>query len=220
MFSVIAHDLRGPFGQLKMGLMLLEEGDLSEEERTEITSMLSRDHVNTSALLDNLLKWSIAQKGEMIYEPITQEIYPLVADNIILFSKEAMRKEVLLINNVSDSLTAYFDRNMIQTVVRNLVSNAIKFSKAGDRITIDSKRIEIFISISVQDTGVGIPEEKVHKLFKKNKNFTTYGTDNEKGSGLGLELCYELVVKNRGTIVVSSVEGEGTTIVFELPTDP
>jgi len=220
MFSVIAHDLRGPFGQLKMGLMLLEEGNLSPEERTEITAMLNRDHVNTSALLDNLLKWSIAQKGEMIYEPTTHAIQPLVAENIGLLSKEAVRKEVRLFNKVPDSLTAYFDKNMIQTVLRNLMSNAIKFTQVGDRITIDGKRIGDFVSISVEDTGVGIPEDKVNKLFKKNKNFTTYGTDNEKGSGLGLELCYELVVKNRGTIVVSSVEGEGTTIVFELPTDP
>ena len=220
MFSVIAHDLRGPFGQLKMGLMLLEEDDLTAEERTEITAMLSRDHVNTSALLDNLLKWSIAQKGEMIYEPKTYAIQPLVAENISLFSKEAARKEVHLLNKVPDSLTAYFDKNMIQTVLRNLMSNAIKFTQAGDRITINGKRIGDFVSISVEDTGVGIPEDKVSKLFKKNKNFTTYGTDNEKGSGLGLELCYDLVVKNRGTIVVSSVEGEGTTIVFDLPTDP
>ncbi len=220
MFSVIAHDLRGPFGQLKMGLMLLEEGDLTAEERTEITAMLSRDHVNTSALLDNLLKWSIAQKGQMIYEPTTHAIQPLVAENISLFSKEATRKEVHLLNKVPDSLTAYFDQNMIQTVLRNLMSNAIKFTQVGDRITINGKRIGDFVSISVEDTGMGIPEDKVNKLFKKNKNFTTYGTDNEKGSGLGLELCYDLVVKNRGTIEVSSVEGEGTTIVFELPIDP
>ena len=220
MFSVIAHDLRGPFGQLKMGLMLLEEGDLSAEEQAEITSMLSRDHVNTSALLDNLLKWSIAQKGEMIYEPKTHPIHPLVAENTSLFSKEAARKEVLLFNRVPDSLTAYFDCNMIQTVLRNLISNAIKFTEAGDRITIDGKRIGDAVSISVQDTGLGIPEENVNKLFKKNKNFTTYGTDNEKGSGLGLELCYDLVVKNKGSIRASSVEGSGTTISFTIPIAP
>ncbi|PQB05172.1 ligand-binding sensor domain-containing protein [Aureitalea marina] len=218
MFSVIAHDLRGPFGQLKMGLMLLEQGDLSKVERKEIISMLGRDHENTSALLDNLLEWSIAQKGEMIFEPSSQQIQPLVAQNITLFNKEAKRKGVLLSNKVPSSLKAYFDRNMVQTVLRNLISNAIKFTTAGDRITIEGKIMEGTICITVKDTGIGIPEEKVKKLFKKNKNFTTYGTDNEKGSGLGLELCNSLILKNGGSIQAFSVEGVGTTISFTLPT--
>jgi len=217
MFSVIAHDLRAPFGQLKMGLMLLEKTNLSEEEQKEIVEMLGRDHENTSALLDNLLKWAITQKGEMIYQPESTDICELIRENIRLFSKQATRKNIRLIYKIPEALFAFFDVNMIQTVLRNLTSNAIKFSKAGDTITVFAKKQKHDICISVADTGIGIPENKLEDLFKKNMHFTTHGTDNEKGSGLGLSLCYDLVTKNKGRIEVLSIVNKGTTFTFTLP---
>jgi PAS domain S-box-containing protein len=218
MFSIIAHDLRGPIGNLKamMELLLESPEEFEFTEITEILSSLKDSSVSTYDLLENLLNWAKSQQGLVEYIPDVYDIKAVITNSISTQKANAENKKITISNEVAQGLKVICDVNMIKTVLRNLISNAIKFTKEEGKITIYYQLTDGSVIISVRDTGVGIEEKNLSKIFNENEYFTTYGTNREKGSGLGLMLCKEFIEKNNGKIWVESVFGKGATFHFTL----
>jgi ligand-binding sensor domain-containing protein/signal transduction histidine kinase len=218
LFSIIGHDLRGPIGTVMNYAQILNDQwhSLDQEETAELLTALKNISENTYNLLENLLYWSRNQQGTIDYHPQKYEINQLIEENINLLNYNAVKKGVSLHSEINHTIEAYFDKDMIKTVIRNLISNSIKFTKTGEvKITVESNKDHVLVSIS--DTGSGISDENQKKLFKTDQNFTTKGTSGEKGTGLGLILCKEFVEKNRGKIWVESTMGKGSIFKFTLP---
>lgn len=218
-FSILAHDLRSPFSSLLSFSEFLYQ-DIEELSKEEIKTFAENIHEaakNVFSLLENLLQWSRIQTGKIPYKPKHFNIYNCVNKVINLLSNNAAMKKIILINNVDSEHSVYADEDMIFSVLQNLLSNAIKFTQESGEIILNSSKKENELEISVTDNGVGIKEEDLDKLFRIDAQFTTAGTNAEKGSGLGLIICKEMVEKNKGKIWVKSKQGEGTTFTFSLP---
>lgn len=218
MFSIIAHDLRGPIGNLKamMEVILETPESFEEEEFKEIIKLLKDSSVSTYELLENLLSWAKSQQNLIEYNPKTHNINKIINSTVKLFKNWTDRKNIKIHTDLSQNIKVIADENMVRTVLRNLINNAIKFSNENCWIKIACKTKDDKIIVSVQDNGVGISEENINKLFDNNQFYSTYGTNQEKGSGLGLPLCKEFVEKNNGTIWVESQKNKGTTFYFTL----
>lgn len=218
-FSIIAHDLKNPFNTL-MGfteLLLDHIEEYTKEKIQEFIDILHQTAKQSYALLENLLEWSRAQTGRLEMNPESVNLYELTNENISLLKNHAAKKSIHLDNKIDPSTEAYCDENMIRTVIRNLVSNAIKYTKENGSITCDSKISDNMIEFSVADNGIGIKPENVNKLFRIDLNYSTIGTAEESGTGLGLILCKEFINKNNGEIWVESEFGKGSTFKFTLP---
>lgn len=218
-FSVISHDLRGPVGniQLLSDLVIQNKSQYSQEEILNYVAKIGETSGSTFSILENLLMWARSQRKSIDFAPSEQAINYAIKDNIILLTDTAAKKEITIQNNIADYLTAFYDINLISSVVRNLIANAIKFTPKGGKITINARTEDKFQLVSITDTGVGISAERIAKIFDKTSYETTYGTNNEKGSGVGLKLCIDFVEKNGGKIWVESVEGSGSKFCFTLP---
>jgi signal transduction histidine kinase len=218
-FSIISHDLRSPFTAL-LGyteVMLENVETYTQDELKEDVSDLHNTTKKLYALLENLLTWSRIQRGIMKYVPKPIDLYEITQNNVRLFTPKAKQKQIALNTLIRQHLMAYADYRMVDTVIRNLTSNALKFTSAGGSITFSATQNEQSIEVSVADTGVGIAEEALPQLFRIDTHYLKPGTDGEEGTGLGLILCRELVEKNTGKIWVESKLGEGTIIRFTLP---
>jgi PAS domain S-box-containing protein len=222
-FSIISHDLKNQFGTLLgFGELVIEnyEGYTAEKIKSLVGKMFGSAQ-KLYALLENLLTWSRIQRGVMKCQPAAIDMYPIAFENVELFTSQAERKQVHLKNTVTKGAVIYADYSMIDTVVRNLLSNALKFTSAGGSITVSAvDHDERYRSISIADTGVGIPEKVLPKLLRIDAHHTTAGTAGEKGTGLGLILCKDLVEKNGGSMWIESEVGKGTTFTFTLPKEP
>ena len=219
-FTIIAHDLRNPLTNLKGMLdmaMNSNSGEIDQNKQQELLRMLSEQTQVTFELLENLLKWSLSQRGldNSIMEYFL--VVPTIEKVLKLLSNQIKKKNIKVINNVAYDISVFADPNMIQTVFRNLISNAVKFTPANGTITINAIFKNEFIEFAVQDTGIGISPEDQHNLFDDYNHYTTFGTNQEKGSGLGLALCKDFVIKNGGTIRFNSNPGQGSTFYFTLP---
>lgn len=218
-FSIIAHDLRSPLGSFKNISEML--GDLyyeiSEQEKLELINLMSSSSKNIYTLLENLLDWAHSQKGTLQFNPVLTDIKIIIDNTISLLSISADAKTIKLINKLTYPLFITIDPNLITTVVRNLLANAIKFTGNGGIIEISSKDEDEAITISFKDNGIGINEEIKDKLFRIDINPTTLGTSSEKGSGLGLILCKEFIERHNGKIWVESELGKGSTFSFLIP---
>jgi CheY-like chemotaxis protein len=222
LFSIIAHDLRSPFASL-MGfseLVINCIDDYTREEILENMIMIKKSSDSVYALLENLLAWSRLQQGIMKQQKTEIFINRIVENNAHLFLTHAEQKQITLKNAIPQPLKAYADYHMIDTVIRNLISNALKFTDHGGTITLSAHRNEREVEIAIADTGIGMSEEDLAKLFQIDDKFTTEGTEGERGTGLGLGLCKELVEKNDGKIWVESTPGRGSTFRFSLPCQP
>jgi two-component system sensor histidine kinase/response regulator len=220
-FSIIAHDLKNPFNTL-MGfteLLLDNLNEYSTEKLREFIDILHQTSRQSYALLENLLEWSRSQTGRLEMKPDRIMLHELINENISLLTNHAAKKNIRLINEIDLSAQAFCDENMIRTVIRNLISNAIKYTNDHGAITCRSKIRENFIEVSIADTGIGIKTENLGKLFRIDVNYTTKGTAQETGTGLGLILCKEFINKNKGEIRVESEFGKGSTFLFTLPLD-
>ncbi|MFA0963614.1 tetratricopeptide repeat protein [Roseivirga sp. BDSF3-8] len=218
-FSIISHDLKSPLRSLS-GLfrILIDHADkLSREEIMALTSKLDHSVSNLSILLDNLLQWSMTQMGNVSYQPSTIQIAEPISETVRLLKPEADHKKISLMLNVIDKGNVFADRNMITFIIRNLVSNAIKFTPTGGKVKVNIFDKNGYYMVQVSDNGIGIPEENINKLFRLETSFTTAGTQQEKGTGLGLILCREFAVKNGGDISIESEEGKGTVFTVSLP---
>lgn len=218
-FSIIAHDLKTPFTAL-IGLseyMAHEIDDLSEEEIITFSTKIHKSAKGVFNLLQNLLQWSRVQTDRIDFVPENILLESTVKDIFDLYKQNANKKQIDLISEIEDGLEIYADINMLDTILRNLVSNAIKFTKEGGEVKIGGKIKNNMAEIFVRDNGVGMKPETMKKLFRIDINITTLGTDKEKGTGLGLILCKEFVEKNGGEIRVESEQNVGTTFIFTLP---
>jgi len=216
LFSVVSHDIKGPLSSLHLALTLAKSGALSSEEFQELSAGLEVRLAQTSEFIDNLLQWAKLQMRGETFEPDRLDLCELARESVRLLDPECRQKGITLRNNLEGTLDAFADLNMMRSVLRNLLTNAIKFTKPDGVITINAYRVDNRIIISVSDTGVGIPSSNRKRLFTLT-SITTAGTHQEKGTGLGLILCKEFVEKNRGKIWFETEEGIGTTFYFSLP---
>ena len=217
-FSVLSHDLSGPIHTLSATMNLLEEELISIEEFNELKPEVNRQLNSITFLLDNLLNWSKSYLASgAVSKRETLDLFQIVADNINLGTTTASRKKIAVVNNVSPGITAVGDMGQIDIVVRNLLSNALKFTPSGGSITVSAVQLTDTIKLSVADTGRGMDTSQVKKLFTTATDNSTFGTAGEKGIGLGLLLCYEFVKANGGTISVVSEPGKGSAFTIELP---
>jgi two-component system, sensor histidine kinase and response regulator len=216
--SIIAHDLRSPFSSIIGALDVLKEC-LNEFSKTEIetyVNLASKSAHRTLNLLDNLLAWTISQNKEEIFTPIKINLCELVAYEIDSFMNEAKQKQITVGHSIVPNLNVSADIQMVKTIFRNLISNAVKFTKTGGEIAISASEHDHFVEIAVKDNGVGISNEVGRELFKMNGPHTV-GTWNEQGTGLGLLLCKEFVEMHGGNIWIESKPGKGSTFKFTLP---
>jgi len=220
LFSIIAHDLRTPFTNI-IGLTgLLIDNSIDFEESEKYIKILNSSAKNTLILLDNLLNWAKSQTGQLIFKPEKIIISNVIQEIIALNKLHADTKSISVSYTSSNDLEVFADVNMLRTVLRNLISNAIKFTNTGGLVNIKSILKNNHVEISISDNGIGMNEEKHKFLFEIISNTTTLGTANENGSGLGLVLCKEFVNKNGGTIWAESEEGKGSCFKFTLPLNP
>ncbi len=221
-FSIIAHDLKNPFNSILnfSDLLLKHYGTYDKDEVLTFIKMIHESSRQAYSLLDNLLNWSRTQTSRMDFNPTTTDIYNIISDIIGLLEGTAMEKNIILINNIKPKTYVFCDPNMISTVIRNLLSNAIKFTRPAGKVTFNSKSGSKMTEISVTDTGVGIKEENFNKLFKIDVHFSTSGTANEEGTGLGLILCHEYVKINNGKLRIKSKVDKGSTFFVDLPNPP
>ncbi len=218
-FTIIAHDLKNPFNTV-IGLseLLIERYDTYDSNKIkEFIRQINKFSNNAYNLLEDLLKWAKSQTGRMEVKPEKVEVFELAIENMNLFQEKAEKKGVKINANIKMGLFAYVDRNMINTVLRNLISNSVKFTNSGDIINIEAESINEHIEIVVTDTGIGVPEANLKKIFKIDSHISTQGTADEIGTGLGLIISREFVEKNGGTINVKSKEGNGTQFMFTVP---
>lgn len=219
-FSIISHDLKSPLNSLSglLNILLNHSEDFTKEELMELTKKLDKSVNDFSNLLNNLLQWSMAQMGNVEFSPQPLLVEEVLDDALSLLRINAENKEIRLETDVEDNLTVFGDKNMMDFVIRNLISNAIKFTNSGGLVNITArKESKGQVIMVVKDTGVGISEENLKKLFKIDEHFTTKGTARETGTGLGLLLCKEFIEKNNGRISVSSRYGQGTEFFVHIP---
>ena len=221
-FSIIAHDLRSPFTVLLYYTRALSE-KMAAATPAELQADVEKLRLAAErlyALLENLLTWARIQRGLMEWHPAAFDLNPMIRYNIQLFASNAERKQILLTTTVQEAVTAYADQNMINTVLRNLISNAVKFTPPGGKIAVSARQAAQAVEVTVADTGVGMDADALARLFRIDAQSTRAGTDGEKGTGLGLILCHDLVQKNGGRLWVNSETSKGTVFYLLLPRQP
>ncbi|MBL7857207.1 MAG: tetratricopeptide repeat protein [Cyclobacteriaceae bacterium] len=215
-FSIISHDLRSPINALAGILDLMSKEAIKADDFAELTKELRLRFNHTRTLLNNLLDWTLLQMDKLNLQAAKIDIHKIVEENISLLGS-IQDKKIHLLNNVPLHAIGFADSNTVNLVIRNLMTNAIKFTMDGGTVEIDAKEKGFDWIISVKDNGIGMKPDVLKILFDKTAPYTTRGTANEKGTGLGLILCKEFVEKNGGKIWVESKEGEGSTFWFSLP---
>ena len=220
MYSVIAHDLRSPMASMKMLLntiMMSVEKDKIDPDIFDMLEMSNKTSEEVFSLLDNLLKWTKSQLGKLTVIPQKLDISGLADGVVEVTNSVAEVKHIKLIRTDHESFFVYVDIEMIKSVLRNLISNAVKFSNPDSEIKVGIKAEDGKVIVSVTDSGKGIKKEDQHKLLKDSTHFTTYGTNSEEGSGLGLLLCRDFARKNGGELWFESEENLGSVFSFSLP---
>lgn len=219
LLSIIAHDLKNPFfGIIGLSDIVIEDFDeLKDDEKMKFLHDINQVAKDTFKMLENLLDWSRQQTGMMVFEPGNFDINEVIKTIIEAYRPHAVIKSIKLEVELLEGLTVFADINMIKTVLRNLVTNAVKFTKPGGRIIIKSELVSDYAVIKVIDDGVGISDEDMKKLFRIDESLRTIGTLGEKGTGLGLLLCHDFVEQNGGTIAAEQNPDAGTTFSFTLP---
>lgn len=216
LFNIISHDLKSPLYSLNTVLDMIKTQVLSKTELNMMVEELRREFDHSSELVSNLLSWSNSQLNGMIVKPVPLNIGQLATEVLEPFKKQAAEKGIIVHNRLSLFLQGYADKDMMHVVIRNLVSNAIKFCRSGDTIIIEGKAAGASIDICVTDTGMGIEEDVLDKINRK-KPVTTYGTAREKGTGIGLLLCREFIEINHGSFSIQSKWGRGCKVCISLP---
>ncbi len=221
-FSIIAHDLRTPLTALLAYTRFAAESlhSFSQDDLQEMVDNLRSTCENLYELLENLLDWSRIQGGMMAYHPQLIDIKGVLLRNLTLFRPNARQKRIMFEGSIQEELFVYADEKMVDAVVRNLISNALKFTRAHGRVEVKVTQKESFLEVSVSDTGIGISKEDLPKLFRIDEKYRDSGTAGERGTGLGLILCKDLIEKSGGKIWVKSEVGKGTTFIFTLPKKP
>jgi len=218
-FSIIGHDLRNPFNAI-IGFSNLLTDQIKEKDYEgieEYANIIQTSSVRAMSLLSDLLEWSQIQTGKMTFSPITFDLAKLVNEVLELANYNAHQKKITFINELPHTVIVFADISMIGTILRNLISNAIKFSNLNGQVVISVNQRPTELIVKILDNGIGIKEETIGKLFRIDEAYSTPGTLKETGTGLGLLLCKELVQKHGGEIWVESKFGSGSTFFFTIP---
>jgi signal transduction histidine kinase len=217
-FNIVAHDLKNPFTSLLGSSELLFQNiDLLDRDDIRKLSLLLNDSAKSGyAILQNLLDWSRSQTGLLKINPEKFNLKQLIDENISNMELFWSNKEIQIVSEVSSDIYIYADKNMIETVLRNLISNSLKFSYRSGKVIVKAIINQEEIIISVKDFGTGIPCEEIEKLFRIDTKFSLPGTENEQGTGLGLKLCKEFVEMQNGRIWVESEDGKGSEFSFSI----
>ncbi|MBN2756386.1 MAG: GAF domain-containing protein [Bacteroidales bacterium] len=234
LFSLIGHDLRGPVGTIKTFLdIILENPDMSNQEQTlQILKTMQQSLESAYTLLDNLLLWARSQRGQIEFEPQNFIIEEAINESINIAAESAKSKNIKFIKKISDNENVFADKNMITTVIRNLISNAIKFTSSDGNIVVKTKKTHKIINsvnkelveISIIDDGIGISKQLIDKILNLNETFSTLGTEKEKGSGLGINICLDFLKRHNQKLIIESKETnsnieKGSIFKFYLPTE-
>ena len=220
-FSIIAHDLKNPFSTI-IGFSEILKEDLGGQpggRPKEYSKMIYTSAVQTFRLLENLLEWANSQRGNIVFKPQKIKFCDLLNEELNTLNETATGKNIEITCVVAENLTILADKNMLKTILRNLISNAIKFTPRNGKVTVKASSDNKNAEVEVSDNGIGMAQETISKLFRIDANLTTLGTEKEKGTGLGLFLCKEFVEKHGGKIWVTSEEGAGTSFFFTVPLD-
>jgi two-component system, sensor histidine kinase and response regulator len=219
-FSIISHDLKNPFNSL-LGLSRLLKSNIDKYSREELMEKLNAIEESSKRgyeLLDNLLEWSMAQTGKIQFTPENLKLKKVVDDCLCVIENQLANKKIIIQSEFTDDFEVKADYNMLKIILRNLITNAVKYSHQDSTVTIKAEEMDKgTVEISIIDNGVGIPQEEIHKLFRIDTKYTTPGTSNESGTGLGLLLCREFVEKHGGKIWVESKLDFGSIFKFSLP---
>lgn len=215
-FSIIAHDLRSPIAQLKNSLQLVNRDYISAEKFTDIAAKLETQVDQLHSTMDNLLRWSQSQLQGISVNPENVLLAPVIENKIRLYQQRLEEKQLSLVVEGTDKVL-YVDRDHLLLILRNLISNAIKYSHPGGTVTVRYKSDRDQVIIAVSDNGVGMSSEMIDSILQPDKIESKPGTSDEKGTGLGLKLCREFIEKNNGTLRVESIENRGTTFYVTLP---
>lgn len=217
LLSIIGHDMRNPIHNIELILQMVEEKQISEEERNEIFKDLHRSISSVAETMDNLLAWASSQLNGIKTEPVNAYLDVVIASQLIFWNSPAEKKNIRIIHHKQPEIAVKADVNHLKTVIRNIVGNSIKFTREGGQVVIDYIKNENEIGINIADTGTGIAPEKLQSLFSFQSKHESVGTANEKGTGLGLMLSKEFVEKNNGRIEVRSELGKGSSFTIWLP---
>jgi len=218
LLSVVAHDLKNPIHAL-IGfseLLVDETSGLSDEEKHQYIEYIHDSTLQIHNLLENLLKWAQSQSSSIKYQPEEFNVNELIDTNIKLFNESGKKKEIELIYNLSPTKNIFADKNMINTVIRNLINNAIKFTASGGKISVSAENKDNFVEIMVVDTGVGMSEEIIQKILETDEFHSSAGTSNEQGTGLGLAICKEFLNAHGSKLQIKSRPGKGATFYFSI----
>jgi len=218
-FSIIAHDLKSPFNSI-IGFSNLLARQIQEMDYTaikEYASIIENSSLQAMDLLMNLLEWSRSHTGRIVFTPEKIDITASINQATELFSALALQKSITIYKKIQDRIFISADKAMISTILRNLISNALKFTNNGGKIVISAEQMSNELIVSVMDDGVGIGKDSIGKLFRIDVSYSTLGTQNEKGTGLGLLLCKEFIDKHGGRIWVESEPGKGSKFFFSIP---
>jgi len=218
-FSIISHDLRTPFATvINFTEYLIDNFEqIDKNQLFEIYQDILSISKRSYKLFENLLQWARSQAGSIKFNPERVNIKCLVDDNVKIFKSKAKEKSIIFCTDIPDDLFVRIDKNMFDTIIRNLTSNAVKFTKHGGTIDISAEVADNRFRVSIIDTGIGIPKKTQKKLFRIDEHITTHGTDHEEGAGLGLLLVKEFVEKHQGFITVNSEEGKGSRFNLDFP---
>jgi signal transduction histidine kinase len=217
--SIIAHDLRSPFSSILGILEILKISlkDFNKDEIKEYVDIVYNSANNTLTLLDNLLVWAVSQNKEKNINPVKINLYELLREEIENLKILTRQKQIKMSHTVEPGLNVTADLQMVKTILRNLINNAIKYTNINGEIVINACELKKFVEVTIKDNGVGISNENIKKLFKVDTFHSTPGTQNEKGTGLGLLLCKEFVELHGGAIRIESETGKGSLFAFTLP---
>jgi signal transduction histidine kinase len=217
--SIIAHDLRSPFSSILgiLDLLKLSLKEFNKDEVAEYVDIVYNSANNTLILLDNLLVWAVSQNKEKNFNPVKINLYDLLREEIENLKTLASQKQIALSHSIEPGLNVTADLQMVKTILRNLINNAIKYTNINGKITINASELKQFVEVTVKDNGIGISAENQKKLFQIDILHSTPGTHDEKGTGLGLLLCKEFVELHGGNIRIESEAGKGSRFAFTLP---
>ncbi|MFN3316163.1 MAG: sensor histidine kinase, partial [Raineya sp.] len=217
-FSIIAHDLRSPINSLLGFTNLLSNyaDAMTTDEVKKISNDLNKSLQNVLQLIEDLLTWARSQMNKVDFKPEQISVNQIIQEDLELSNILFQKKEIHLETEIQDNLQAFADADHVKFVIRNLLTNALKFTNRGGKVIIKAFEKDKMIWVQVLDNGVGIPQQIQEKMFQLDAIKSTKGTDNEKGTGLGLVLCKEFIQKNGGSIWVESKEGEGSCFTFTL----
>jgi signal transduction histidine kinase len=217
--SIIAHDLRSPFSSIIgiLELLKLSLKEFNKDEIEEYVDIVYNSANNTLILLDNLLVWAVSQNKEKNFKPVKINLYDLLIEEIESLKTLASQKQITLKHLINPNLNVAADLQMVKTILRNLISNAIKFTNINGEIIVDATELKQYVEVEVKDNGIGISAENQKKLFQIDAFHSTPGTHDERGTGLGLLLCKEFVELHGGNILIESEAGKGSRFAFTLP---